>query len=233
MTGEPSALEATSHRNNVWLEATDNVRFFCSWAAEPLRVAAVAPSSKSLARLITSEIGAIHAPVMELGPGTGVFTKALLDRGLQEEDLTLVEFGHEFAALMEQRFPAARIVQANAASLSRLNLFPDARVGAVVSGLGLLSMPPRTVIAILQGSFAYLRPQGSFYQFTYGPRCPVARPILDRLGLKARRMGGTLCNLPPAAVYRISRRGPGTLGKRDAMISGVSPTSLRLKASEV
>ena len=50
-----------------------------------------------------------------------------------------------------------------------------------------------------------MRPGGAFYQFTYGPRCPVPRPILDRLGLKATRIGGTVRNIPPAGVYRISR----------------------------
>jgi phosphatidylethanolamine/phosphatidyl-N-methylethanolamine N-methyltransferase len=69
-------------------------------------------------------------------------------------------------------------------------------------------MPPRKIMAILLGAFGYLRPGGSFYQFTYGPRCPVPRPILDRLGLKARRIGGTVRNLPPAAAYRITRRRP-------------------------
>ncbi|MFC4732238.1 class I SAM-dependent methyltransferase [Salipiger abyssi] len=185
----------------------DAFGFFQAWFKDPLRVAAVAPSGRSLAKLITSEIDVVHAPVLELGPGTGVFTRALLDRGLAQKDLTLIEFGQEFAILLEQRFPTARVVQANAASLSKLQLFPHASVGAIVSGLGLLSMSPRMVIAILQGGFAYLRPQGAFYQFTYGPRCPVPRPILDRLGLKARRIGGTMFNVPPASVYRITRRG--------------------------
>ena len=193
---------------------SDRVRFFRSWITEPLRVAAVVPSSASLARLITSEIGAAQSPVLELGPGTGVFTKALLDRGLEQADLTLVEYGAEFVTILRERFPQARVLHRDASRISALDLFPDAAAGAVVSGLGLLSMPPRTVIAILTGAFACLRPRGAFYQFTYGPRCPVARPILDRLGLKAQRIGGTVSNLPPAAVYRISRRGPHRPGSR-------------------
>jgi phosphatidylethanolamine/phosphatidyl-N-methylethanolamine N-methyltransferase len=76
----------------------------------------------------------------------------------------------------------------------------------VVSGLPLLSMPPKTVTAILAGSFAHLRDDGCFYQFTYGPRCPVRGKVLEGLRLEATRMGRTLRNIPPAAVYRISRR---------------------------
>ncbi|QQA41172.1 class I SAM-dependent methyltransferase [Pelagovum pacificum] len=188
--------------------ASDLRRFLRSWAADPLQVAAISPSGTALARLITREIDVHHAPVLELGPGTGVFTRALIDRGLAPADLTLVELGAEFAALLGDRFPGVRIVRADAARIVPQLLFPEQKAGAVISGLGLLSMPPRRVLAILANAFDCLRPDGYVYQFTYGPMCPVPRPILDRLGLKARRIGGTWRNLPPASVYRISRRGP-------------------------
>jgi phosphatidylethanolamine/phosphatidyl-N-methylethanolamine N-methyltransferase len=187
---------------------SDHFQFLRSWIADPLRVAAVAPSSVSLARLMTREIMPSGGPVLELGPGTGAFTRALLARGVAEGDLTLVEYGPDFAQMLQRRFPQARVLTMDAAHLAGHALFPEANVAAVVSGLPLLSMPPRKVMAILSGAFAYLAPTGGFFQFTYGPRCPVPRPILDRLGLKARRIGGTVRNLPPAAVYRISRRQP-------------------------
>lgn len=61
-------------------------------------------------------------------------------------------------------------------------------------------------MAILTGAFGYLRPGGAFYQFTYSPRCPVPTRIMDRPGLGATRIGLALRNIPPAAVYRISRK---------------------------
>ncbi|WP_245298241.1 class I SAM-dependent methyltransferase [Rhodomicrobium vannielii] len=183
-------------------------RFFRSWVANPLRVAAVAPSSDSLARIMTNEITPLHSPVLELGAGTGVFTRALLNRGVPEEALTLVEFGSEFARLLQFRFPRARVLWMDASQLAGHNIFQERSVGAVVSGLPLLSMTPRKVMSILIVAFLYIRADGAFYQFTYGPRCPISRSILDRLGLKARRIGGTVRNLPPAAVYRITRRPP-------------------------
>lgn len=186
----------------------DQARFFRAWLANPLRVAALTPSGPPLARLITSEIGVSQAPILELGPGTGVFTQALIDRGIDERDLILVEFDETFVTLLKKRFPRANIVHASAARLSGLRLFSGVKAGAVVSGLGLLSMSTRTVFAILAGAFAGLGPSGAFYQFTYGPRCPIEGPILDRLGLESQRLGGTLCNLPPAAVYRVVRRDP-------------------------
>jgi len=189
----------------------DHLRFVRSWASDPLRVAAIAPSGAALARLITRDLQPSHAPVLELGAGTGVFTRAIIGRGIDPAELTLVEFGEEFAALLRDRFPQARVVQGDASRISASVLFPGAKAGAVVSGLGLLSMSPRMVVAILAKAFDCLRADGAFYQFTYGPRCPVPRPILDRLGLKAQRIGGTMRNLPPASVYRISRRAPQRL----------------------
>lgn len=190
---------------------SDAFFFLRAWAQNPLKVASVTPSSTSLAGLMTCEVDPRRGRVIELGPGTGVFTRALLSRGIEEKDLVLIEQDPAFAAMIASRFPAATTLAADAARLPAHALRPttgEARIGAVVSGLPLLSMPPRKVMAILSGSFRHLAPGGSFYQFTYGPTCPVRRSILDRLGLKAVLIGRTLRNLPPASVYRIVRRAP-------------------------
>jgi phospholipid N-methyltransferase len=90
-------------------------------------VAAIALSSAALARLITSEIELADAPVIELGPRTDVFTRALLAGGLAQEGLTLVEYGAGFIPALRNRFPAARIFHADADRLGRLGLLPGAR----------------------------------------------------------------------------------------------------------
>jgi phospholipid N-methyltransferase len=177
-------------------------------------VAAVAPSGDSLARLMTKQIDPSDGPVLELGAGTGVFTRALVARGVRECDLTLVEYGSDFMRVLQHRFPQARVLWMDASQLGSYDLFLGANVGAVVSGLPLLTMSPRKVMSILSGAFSHMRSTGSFYQFTYGPRCPVPRPILDRLGLKAVRLGGTVRNIPPASVYRITRRQPLGIARR-------------------
>jgi len=186
-------------QNDFWM-------FFRSWMAAPLRVAAIAPSGNALAKIMTQDITSRTGQVIELGPGTGIFTAKLLERGVRPEDLTLVEYGATFAQHLEIRFPRTRVLRMDAARVGDVEFRSDAPVGAVISGLPLLSMPDHKVIAILDGAFAHLQSGGSFYQFTYGPRCPVARPILDGLHLSATRIGRTLLNIPPAAVYRISRR---------------------------
>ncbi len=186
--------------------ARDLLPFLRAWLAAPLRVAAIAPSSLGLARAITAEIGPEAAPVIEFGPGTGVFTRAILGRGVRPDQLVMVEAGPDFAALMRQRFPAVRVVEASAGDLGDVPLFGDGAAGAVVSGLPILSMPKPVVRAILAKAFAELRPGGAMFQFTYGPRCPVAGDVLADLGLTATRTATVLANAPPASVYRIVRR---------------------------
>jgi phospholipid N-methyltransferase len=185
---------------------SDLLPFIRAWISDPLHVAAIAPSSSALAYLMTSEISSETGPVLELGPGTGVFTRALLARGVRQQDLTLIEYGCDFARLLEHRFPGARVLPVDAARLGELSLYQGTPVGAVVSGLPLLSMSRRKVLAILSGAFHYIQAGGAFYQFTYGPRCPVPRAILERLGLKATSMGRAVRNIPPAGVFRITRR---------------------------
>lgn len=187
------------------MTAADILVFAAAWASNPARVGAIAPSGSALAKLITSGISPESGPVVELGPGTGVFTRALLARGVRERDLILVECNSDFARSLSRQFPEARVLQMDAARLARAGASPGPPVGAVVSGLPLRTIPPGRVFSILSGAFSWMRPEGSFYQFTYGMRCPVPQRVLDRLGLRATRIGRTLVNVPPAAVYRITR----------------------------
>jgi phospholipid N-methyltransferase len=180
--------------------------FFLQWLSAPLRVGAIAPSSPQLAQAITAEISAENAPVIELGAGSGVFTRALIERGIPEAGLALVEQSEAFAGQLKVRFPQARVLCMDATQLEARTAIGGERAGAVVSGLPLLLMPAPTVATILERAFECLRPEGAFYQFTYGPRSPVSRGVLDRLGLAAVRVGMVLGNFPPAFVYRIRRR---------------------------
>ncbi len=203
---DPFLAEPSGERSTQAHPFLDAVGFFRAWIRDPLRVAAITPSGKALARLITAGINERTGAVIELGPGTGAFTRALLARGVRPEDLVLVEAGADFAEALRLRFPGARTLCMDAARLRTHAPFGERPVGAVVSGLPVLSMPPRQVLSILKGSFGRMAPGGAFHQFTYGPCCPVRPEILERLGLRAQRTGRTLANVPPAAVYRIMRK---------------------------
>lgn len=185
---------------------SERLAFFTAWLANPLRVASVVPSSARLAAAMTREVSAATGPILELGPGTGVFTRALLARGVAEEDLVLVESGPEFLGALRREFPRARLLGIDAATLRSAPLFDARKAGAAISGLPLLAMPTHKVAAILLGIFEQLEDGGALYQFTYGPRAPVPRRLLDQLGLQAVRIRTVLANLPPASVYRITAR---------------------------
>lgn len=185
-------------------DVSDNLTFLRQWIRKPLGVASVVPSGRALAKLMTSEISGTTGPVLELGPGTGVFTKLLLERGVAERDVTLIECDPHFTRLLALRYPAARLLNMDASLISESKLFAEKLAGAAISGLPLLSMPPKVVTDILSGVFESLKDGGHLYQFTYGPKCPVRQSVMTALGLKASRIGWTPLNFPPASVYRIS-----------------------------
>lgn len=186
----------------------ETLGFFWAWIRNPLQVASITPSGNALARLITSEVSRETGPIIELGPGTGVFTRALITRGVIQENLALIESMPEFAAALKVLYPRAQTFRIDAGRLRMLELFDGKPAGAVISGLPLLSMSPRKVVSILAGAFRKMRPDGAFYQFTYGPRCPVPQRLKDHLGLESELLGYTLANFPPAMVYRFRRSTP-------------------------
>ena len=186
----------------------DHLAFFGSLLRRPMRVAAVVPSSKPLARLITDQIDPDGGPVLELGAGTGAFTAELLAKGVPADRIHAVELDRRMARRLSARFPNVQVTVANAAQLSREGLALPEDFAAAVSGLPVLAMSVPDQMRILTGVFRHLRQGGAFYQFTYGPMCPFPALMLARLGLRAQRVGSVMRNLPPASVYRLARRAP-------------------------
>jgi phospholipid N-methyltransferase len=184
-------------------ELQDGARFLWEWLRDPSGTAAIAPSGRALVSLITREIDARNGAVLELGPGTGVFTRGLLARGVHECDLTLVEQNPSFSRMLQQRFPCATVLGIDAAALEQMQHGVNHTFGAAVCGLGLRNMEIAQVHAIMRAAFTRMAPGAALYLFTYSRRCSVPAVVLDELGLFAERVGTTLCNLPPASVFRI------------------------------
>ena len=184
---------------------SDFFKFIQQWAAAPLQVAAIAPSGRRLAELMTQGLDENSGPIIELGPGTGVFTRAMIEIGIPEEQIAMFELNTEFAEEFQNQFPKAQVYNMSAAELEGKALF-DVPVTSVLSGLGFLSMPRRLVDDIVRGAFSQLKQGGDFVQFTYGPKCPVPASIREDQGLDYERVGGTMLNLPPASVYRLTKR---------------------------
>ena len=192
--------------------------FFRPGWMNPLRVAAISPSSRQLARQMMSELPRPCQRVIELGGGTGVFTRALVEHGVAPADLLVLELNEELHQHLVRQFPGVQVVCGDAGNLGEIaraaGFEGDQRADAVVSGLGLLSMPRPMQQAILQSAFEALRPDGRFVQFTYGPANPVTRDVLDALELTARRASFTWWNVPPATVYVYQRRVSRSLSPR-------------------
>lgn len=200
--------ERTGRCNSSALEGAPAWTFFRQWLRNPRAMAALSPSSRQLAREMVVQLPPGARRVVELGAGTGVFTRALLERGIAARDLLVVELNPELHGLLRRRFPDAHVVNGDARDLARIvaeREFEPGTVDAVVSGLGFLAMPRPVQRSILEAVFQVLGPNRPLIQFTYGPVGPLPRGLLDELGLRSRRTGVVWRNVPPAAVYVYTR----------------------------
>lgn len=183
--------------------------FFRQWLRHPLSIAAISPSSRHLARLMVKELPPNCERVIELGGGTGVFTRALLDHGIADENLMVVELNEELHHHLNRRFPDVRVALGDARELpavaKKAGFAEPGQVDAVISGLGLLSMSQELQTQILESAFCMLRPGGRFIQFTYGPVTPVSRDVLAALRLRSRRGSFAVWNVPPATVFVLTQ----------------------------
>jgi phosphatidylethanolamine/phosphatidyl-N-methylethanolamine N-methyltransferase len=178
---------------------------FRQWLRNPLRTAAVMPSSRELAAAMVEELPPGATRVIELGGGTGALTRSLLAHGVHGDALLVLELNEELHAHLHVRFPAVRVELGDARDLpeiaTRTGYLADGPADAIISGLGLLAMPADLQRAIVAAAFECLRPDGRFIQFTYGPQPPIAEAVAASLGLKVRRGNFILRNVPPATVY--------------------------------
>lgn len=199
---KPSTRPETPSQPDAWT-------FFRQWLRNPRAMAALSPSSRQLAKLMIEQLPSGARHIIELGGGTGVITQALLEHGIEDDRLLVVELNEELHQLLHQRFPSVRVVCGDAQELKSIvadgDFARDGGVDAVVSGLGMLSMSRTTQRAILAGVFAVLRDGGRFIQFTYGPASPLSRELLNELGLNVKRVGVAWLNVPPATVYVYTR----------------------------
>jgi len=181
--------------------------FLRQWLRNPLRTAAIAPSGPDLAAAMLAELPADTRRVIELGGGTGALTKALLAHGIAPSDLLVLELDKVLHTQLQRRFPQVPVLFGDARELSSLaqEFVTKAPADAIVSGLGLLSMPSSLQQDILSAAFACLREGGVFVQFTYGPSAPVRDDVAATLGLRVRRGEFVLRNMPPATVYVYER----------------------------
>ena len=178
----------------------DEVRFIRSWIERPLTIGAVTPSGKILARAMARYVDPTSTgPIVELGPGTGPVTEALVEAGVDPARLVLVEFNPNFCRLLRSRYPDARLVQGDAYSLRRLLetllLQPAA---AVVSGLPLVTKPIGMRLRLIRDAFELMAPDAPFVQFSYSVAGPVPKRLANFSIESSERIW---MNIPPARVW--------------------------------
>ncbi len=179
----------------------DEVRFIKTWLEKPLDIGAVSPSSRVLARAMARSVDPDHpGPIIELGPGTGPVTEALVERGIDPARLVLVEFDPVFCRLLRSRYPGARVVQGDAYRLKPLleDLLTEP-AAAIVSSLPLLTKPIRTRLRLIHDAFALMQASAPFVQFTYSMTTPPIPKGLARVAAQASER--IWMNLPPARVW--------------------------------
>jgi phospholipid N-methyltransferase len=184
----------------------ERLRFLRAWARRPLTTGAVVPSSGRLARLMASAIDPAGGHVMELGGGTGSLTRGILRTGLSPAMLEVVEINPDLARTLRGRFPGVTVLEEPAQTVAGVAAGGAGGYQAIISGLPLLAMPRAMRSEILAEAFVLLRVDGSLIQFTYSPKPPVDTVLLDELGLRVERIGRVLRNVPPASVFRFTRR---------------------------
>jgi phosphatidylethanolamine/phosphatidyl-N-methylethanolamine N-methyltransferase len=165
----------------------------------PKATGAIFPSGRVLAKAMAGQVDAgLDGMVLELGPGTGVFTRALLDHGIAPERLVLVEYNADFVRYLRRRFPGVTVIHGSAFEVGKIwkerNLSACA---AVVSGLPLLNFKPEERQSLLAQCLDLLQETAPFVQFTYS-QMPSVKPTGDASVALAKRIW---LNVPPATVW--------------------------------
>jgi len=182
----------------------DEFRFIRGWVTNHKKIGAISPSSRALARLMVEQ--ACPDPqgcALELGPGSGVFTQALIEAGVPPEQIVAVEQSAEFCRLLNQRFPRLNVVKGDAFDLEKaLGPYAGVKFSAAISGLPLLSFPRELRIRCIEGVLDRLEPEKSLAQFSYGALGPLPS-IPGRFTATPSKW--VLMNLPPARVWTYRR----------------------------
>lgn len=182
----------------------EEIRFFKGWMDGPKSVGAICPTSSITAKRMASVIRPSSGlPVLELGPGTGVITKAILESGISPQDLVSIEYSTDFFQHLNRTYPGVNFINGDAFDLeTTLGALADQTFDCVISAIPLLSFPMERRIALIEDLLDRIPAGRPVMQITYGPISPViARP--DRY--KIKHYDFVMRNIPPAQLWTYSR----------------------------
>ena len=192
-------------RRSITRRFDEELRFFKGWIDKPRAVGSIVPTSSVTARRMASVIDTKSGlPVLELGPGTGVITKAILEAGVKPEDLWSVEYSEDFVLHLRTRYPGVNIVHGDAFDLDatlgeRSGLIFD----SIISGVPLLNFPVQQRIDYIENLLDRIPAGRPIVQLTYGPLSPVPPA---RGNYTVEHFDFIVRNIPPTQLW-IYRRG--------------------------
>ncbi|PZU85968.1 MAG: SAM-dependent methyltransferase [Shinella sp.] len=179
----------------------DEIRFFKGMMQGPKTVGAIAPTSSITARRMASVVDTAHSglPVLELGPGTGVITKAILARGVKPEDIVSVEYSEDFYHHLMRTYPKVRFVHGDAFNLGKtLGALSEQKFDSVVSAVPLLNFPMDARISMLEDLLDRIPAGRPVMQISYGAVSPIiARPHSYHI----QHYDFIVRNIPPAQLW--------------------------------
>jgi phosphatidylethanolamine/phosphatidyl-N-methylethanolamine N-methyltransferase len=190
-------------------ESTDSdwLPFLATWVRSPLKMGAVAPSSRGYCRMMVKHATTgLDGPVLELGPGLGVVTRTLLEQGVAPERITSIEYDRDFARKLQQRFPKVNVVHGDGLDLDE-TLGPvgqSPKYAAILFAIPIVNMPQTKRQALFSRYFDRLAPGGNLTQLSYMVTPPV-RPVPGVFTVASSRR--VWSNIPPARVWIYSRDG--------------------------
>jgi len=183
----------------------EEIRFFKGMMQGPKTVGSIVPTSSITARKMASVINLNSGlPVLELGPGTGAITKAILSRGVKPEKLVAIEYSTDFYEHLVRLYPGVHFINGDAFDLDKtLGALKGQMFDSVVSAVPLLNFPMQARSALLESLLDRVPVGRPVVQISYGAVSPiVARP--DRYHIQ--HFDFIVRNIPPAQLW-IYRRG--------------------------
>ena len=198
---------SASLKSSIKKNRRSKLFFLKQYLRNPFGTGGVAPSGRQLAKLMVANLAPQPSEIIvELGPGTGAFTRELLAQGVEPANLILVEFNKEFVKFLKREFPKLCIVEGPAQDLPQLlKTLGQGSVNKIISGIPLRSMKPAECRQIAMAVAAVLEPGGTFVQFSYFKASPVPKAVAAEAGLAGQCVGGVLNNVPPAFVWQYTR----------------------------
>lgn len=186
----------------------DELQFFKGWINRPKTVGSIVPTSSITARKMASIVNPNSGlPVLEVGPGTGVITRAILARGLKPENLYALEYSPEFVRHLRRLYPGVNVIEGDAFNLSAaLGDHRDTVFDSVVSGVPLLNFPVAQRVAYVESLLDRIPAGRPIVQLTYGPMSPIPP---GRGDYKVEHFHFIVRNIPPTQLWIYRRGKPG------------------------